>query len=244
MIHPATPVQTSRLTTTIATVSSVQFWISWAALCSVAVEAAVAVCRAADSAMAVETAAKATWAAARVALAELFEPSPPGGRGGGVRGKALRGNAGDEVFPDLLVPAVEVVMRRSVDPHGVPGIALGAAIDYLQEIGVDRIATYEQDLLAYATSAFARLDGVCLIGTAKEKASVLSFVVDGVHPHDVAQILDSRGIAVRAGHHCAQPLMERLGLPATARASLGMYNTKHEINALVSGLNKVNEVFA
>ena len=129
-------------------------------------------------------------------------------------------------------------------PNIAAGIALGAAIDYLQEIGMDRIAAYEHGLLAYATSAFSRLAGVRLIGTAKEKASVLSFVVDGVHPHDVGTILDQEGIAIRTGHHCAQPVMDFFHLPATARASLAFYNTREEIDALVAGIRKVAEVFS
>jgi cysteine desulfurase/selenocysteine lyase len=129
-------------------------------------------------------------------------------------------------------------------PNIAAGIALGAAIDYLQEIGMDRIAAYEHDLLVYASSALARLAGVRLIGTAKEKASVLSFVVDGVHPHDVGTILDQQGIAIRTGHHCAQPVMDFFHLPATARASLAFYNTREEIDALVAGIQKVAEVFS
>ncbi len=131
---------------------------------------------------------------------------------------------------------------------GTPNIAgavgLGAAIDYLNQIVMENIAAHEHDLLDYATDALAEVSGLKIIGTAAEKSGVISFIMEGIHPHDIGTILDREGIAIRAGHHCAQPLMERLGLPATARASLGMYNTKHEINALVSGLNKVNEVFA
>jgi cysteine desulfurase/selenocysteine lyase len=129
-------------------------------------------------------------------------------------------------------------------PSIAAGIALGAAIDYLQELGMDRIAAYEHDLLEYATEAFARLARVRLIGTAKEKASVLSFVVEGVHPHDVGTILDQEGIAIRTGHHCAQPVMDFFGLPATARASLAFYNTREEIDALAAGIRKVTEVFS
>jgi cysteine desulfurase/selenocysteine lyase len=129
-------------------------------------------------------------------------------------------------------------------PNIAGGIALGAAIDYLQEIGMDRIAAYEHDLLVYATAAFAPLAGVRLIGTAKEKAGVLSFVVDGVHPHDVGTILDQEGIAIRTGHHCAQPVMDFFHVPATARASLAFYNTREEIDALVAGIRKVAEVFS
>ena len=129
-------------------------------------------------------------------------------------------------------------------PSIAAGLALGAAIDYLQEIGMDRIAAYEHDLLQYATEAFSGLGGVRLIGTAREKAGVLSFVVDGVHPHDVGTILDQEGIAIRTGHHCAQPVMDFFNLPATARASLAFYNTREEIDVLVAGIRKVSEVFA
>jgi cysteine desulfurase/selenocysteine lyase len=129
-------------------------------------------------------------------------------------------------------------------PSIAAGIALGAAIDYLEELGMDRIAAYEHDLLQYATEAFSHLAKVRLIGTAKEKASVLSFVVEGVHPHDVGTILDQEGIAIRTGHHCAQPVMDFFNLPATARASLAFYNTREEIDALVAGIRKVIEVFS
>jgi len=135
-------------------------------------------------------------------------------------------------------------------PHkfeaGTPDIAgaigLGAAVDYLNEIGLDTIAAYEQELLSYATEAVSKIPGLRLIGTASEKASVLSFVLDGIHPHDIGTILDHDGIAIRTGHHCAQPVMQRFGVPATARASLAFYNTKEEIDTLVAGLHKVTEV--
>ena len=129
-------------------------------------------------------------------------------------------------------------------PHIAGGIGLGAAIDYLNGIGMERIAAYEQELLAYATDALSGIPGMRIIGTAKEKAGVLSFILDGVHPHDIGTILDHEGVAVRAGHHCAMPLMQRLGVPATARASLAFYNTKEEIDLLVKGIHKVKEVFA
>ena len=129
-------------------------------------------------------------------------------------------------------------------PNIAAGIALGGAIDYLENIGMDRIAAYEHDLLAYATEAFATLPGVRLIGTAAEKASVLSFVVEGVHPHDIGTILDQEGIAIRTGHHCAQPVMDFYNLPATARASLAFYNTREEIDLLIAGIRKVVEVFS
>jgi cysteine desulfurase / selenocysteine lyase len=131
---------------------------------------------------------------------------------------------------------------------GTPDIAgvigLGAAINYITELGLDRIAAHEQDLLRYATESLAGIPGIRLIGTAKEKASVLSFVMDGVHPHDIGTILDQEGIAIRTGHHCAQPIMERFGVPATARASFALYNTREEVDALVRGIERVREVFA
>jgi cysteine desulfurase/selenocysteine lyase len=130
---------------------------------------------------------------------------------------------------------------------GTPNIAgtigLGAAIDYVNQIGLDNIARYEHELLTYGTEALSHIPGLRLIGTAKEKASVFSFVMEGIHPHDVGTILDREGIAIRTGHHCTMPLMNRLGIPATSRASLAFYNTKAEIDALVVGIYKVKEVF-
>ncbi len=128
-------------------------------------------------------------------------------------------------------------------PDIAGGIALGAAIDYLESVGLDRIAGHEQALLLYGCEALKKIPGVQIIGTAREKASVISFVIEGIHPHDVGTILDQEGIAIRTGHHCAQPVMDFFGIPATARASLGMYNTKEEIDALVAGIRKVTEVF-
>jgi cysteine desulfurase/selenocysteine lyase len=131
---------------------------------------------------------------------------------------------------------------------GTPNIAgtigLGAAVDYIDEIGIDRIQAFEHDLLAYGTAQLERIPGLRLIGTAHEKASVLSFVLEGVHPHDVGTILDREGVAVRTGHHCAQPVLEWFGVPATTRASLAFYNTKQDIDALVAGIYKVKEIFA
>lgn len=128
-------------------------------------------------------------------------------------------------------------------PHIGGVIGLGAALEYLDGVGRDRVAAYEHDLLAHATKALSAIPGVRIIGTAKEKASVLSFVVDGVHAHDIGTVLDHEGIAIRAGHHCAMPVMERFGVPATARASLAFYNTKEEVDALVRGIHKVIEMF-
>ncbi|HUC75101.1 MAG TPA: cysteine desulfurase [Vicinamibacterales bacterium] len=129
-------------------------------------------------------------------------------------------------------------------PDIAGAIALGTAIEYLTAIGYDSIAAHEHDLLEYGTAALSQVPGVVLMGTAKKKAAVISFVVDGVHAHDVGTILDTAGVAIRTGHHCCQPLMHRLGVPATARASLALYNLREEIDALVTALAKVHEVFA
>jgi cysteine desulfurase/selenocysteine lyase len=128
-------------------------------------------------------------------------------------------------------------------PHVAGVVGLGAALDYVSGIGLDAVGAYEHELLAYATELLASLPRVRLIGTARDKASVLSFVVDGVHAHDVGTILDNQGIAVRAGHHCAMPLMQRFGVAATARASLALYNTRAEVEALAAALDEVIEVF-
>jgi cysteine desulfurase/selenocysteine lyase len=123
-------------------------------------------------------------------------------------------------------------------------IGLGAAIRYVTGLGIDSIASHEHDLLTYATEAVSAIPGVRLVGTAKEKAGVLSFVMENIHPHDVGTILDQEGIAIRTGHHCSQPVMQRFDIPATARASFGLYNTREEVDALVAGIEKVREVFA
>jgi cysteine desulfurase/selenocysteine lyase len=131
---------------------------------------------------------------------------------------------------------------------GTPMIAevmgLGAALEYIEGVGHAAIGAWEEELLGYATERLGELEGVRLIGTAREKAAVLSFVVDGVHPHDVGAVLDDEGIAIRAGHHCAQPVMRHFGIPATARASFAFYNTRDEVDALVRGLVRVRAVFA
>ncbi len=128
-------------------------------------------------------------------------------------------------------------------PNIEGAIGLGAAIDYIQAVGLPQIAEHERELLAYGTDALSSIDGLRLIGTAPAKASILSFVLDGVHPHDIGTIVDREGVAIRTGHHCAQPVMDRFGIPATARASLAMYNTREDIDALVRALGKVREVF-
>jgi cysteine desulfurase/selenocysteine lyase len=131
---------------------------------------------------------------------------------------------------------------------GTPNIAgsvgLGAAIDYLNGIDVAAMRAYEDELLAYGTKALMAVPGIRMVGTASKKASILSFVMEDVHPHDIGTILDQEGVAIRTGHHCTQPLMERLCVPATARASLALYNTKEEIDALVGALARVREIFA
>jgi cysteine desulfurase/selenocysteine lyase len=127
-------------------------------------------------------------------------------------------------------------------PSIASGIGLGAAIDYLSNLDMQAIAAYERDLLAYATAQVSRIEGLRIIGTAREKAGVLSFVMEGIHPHDIGTILDDEGIAIRTGHHCAQPLMKRFGIPATARASFAFYNTNDEVDALVRAIRKVKEV--
>ena len=127
-------------------------------------------------------------------------------------------------------------------PNIAGSIGLGAAIDYVQAAGLDRIKAHEGELLCHATGAMAAIPGLRIIGTSRQKSGVLSFVMEGIHPHDAATILDQEGIAVRAGHHCAQPVMERFGVPATARASFAMYNTTEEVDALVRGLLKVKEI--
>ena len=135
-------------------------------------------------------------------------------------------------------------------PHkfeaGTPNIAgsigLGAAIEYIMKLDMDAVAAVEHELLEYATSALLSIPKVRIIGTARHKAAVISFTIDGIHPHDIGTILDQEGIAIRTGHHCAQPLMQRFGLPATARASFAFYNTKEEVDSLVRGIHKVIEV--
>ncbi len=130
---------------------------------------------------------------------------------------------------------------------GTPDIAsvigLGAAVEYLESIGMERIAAYEHSLLVYATERLAEVPGLRILGTAKEKAAVVSFVLEDAHPHDIGTVLDGEGVAIRAGHHCAQPLMKRLGVPATARASLAFYNDRSDVDRLVAALQKTVELF-
>jgi cysteine desulfurase/selenocysteine lyase len=130
---------------------------------------------------------------------------------------------------------------------GTPNVGgaagLAAAIDYLSALGRENVRAHEADLLAYAAARLEAVAGLRIIGTARERAGVISFVLDGVHPHDIGTILDAAGVAVRTGHHCAQPVMERFGVPATVRASFGLYNTREEVDALVGGLDGVGRMF-
>jgi cysteine desulfurase/selenocysteine lyase len=128
-------------------------------------------------------------------------------------------------------------------PNITGAVGLGAAIDYLEGLDWPAVQEYEHELLAYGTERLSALTGVRILGTAASKASVLSFVMEHVHPHDIGTILDQEGVAIRTGHHCTQPVMERLGVPATARASLAFYNTRDEIDTLVAALGKVQEIF-
>jgi cysteine desulfurase / selenocysteine lyase len=166
--------------------------------------------------------------------AELLEAMPPY-QGGGDMIRSV-------TFEKTIYAPIPSKFEAGT-PHIEGGIGLGAAVDYLEGIGMEAINAYEQELLAYAMKAVGAVPGVRIFGTAREKAGVISFSLEGVHPHDIATILDQDGIAIRTGHHCAQPVMERFGVPAMARASLAFYNTKAEIDALVAGIHKVKEVF-
>ncbi len=129
-------------------------------------------------------------------------------------------------------------------PNISSAVGLGAAVDYLQSLGMGRIAEYESELLAYLTGQLQTVDGIRLIGTAKQKASVQSFLLDDIHPHDLGTILDRQGVAVRTGHHCAMPVMDFYGIAGTARASLALYNNRQDVDALVDGLGKAKEIFS
>jgi len=152
---------------------------------------------------------------------------------------------------DMIASVTFEKTEYNVIPHkfeaGTPNIAgaigLGAAIDYVESIGMDRIAAYEDELVSYAVEAVGSVDGVRIIGAPAHRAGVVSFMIGNIHPHDVGTILDREGIAIRAGHHCSQPVMDFYGVPATCRASFALYNTKDEVDALVAGIAKVKEVF-
>ena len=152
---------------------------------------------------------------------------------------------------DMILSVTFEKTTYNVIPHkfeaGTPpiaaAIALGSAIDYLDGVGMERIAAHEHDLLLYASEALSKLKDVRIVGGARDKAAVLSFTVKGVHPHDVGTVLNEEGVAIRTGHHCAQPVMQRFGIPATARASFYLYNTLAEVDALASGVRKVQKIF-
>ena len=166
--------------------------------------------------------------------AHLLDAMPPY-QGGGEMIKSV-------TFEETLYNALPFKFEAGT-PNIAGGIGLGAAIDYVNDLGLDRIGAYEASLLEYGTRLLSGMSNVRIIGTASQKSGILSFVMDGVHPHDVGTILDAEGIAIRTGHHCAQPVMQRFGIPATARASFAFYNTREEIDALVKGLDRVSEVF-
>ena len=167
--------------------------------------------------------------------AELLEAMPPY-QGGGEMIKTVTFEESTWADPPARFEAGT--------PSIVQAIGLGTALDYVAGVGKERIARHESDVLGYATQRLAAIDGLTLFGTAPAKASVLSFTMDCAHPHDVATVLDRSGVAVRAGHHCAQPLMRRLGVTATARASFAMYSTRAEVDALAEALETVREIFA
>ena len=129
-------------------------------------------------------------------------------------------------------------------PNVAGTIALGVALDWLSSLGIEAVHAHEDEMLRYGTERLSAIPGLRIVGTAPHKASVLSFVLDGIHPHDVGTVLDHEGVAVRTGHHCAQPVMDRYGIPATARASLACFNDRADLDALVRGIGKVQEMFA
>ncbi|HSE62814.1 MAG TPA: cysteine desulfurase [Thermoanaerobaculia bacterium] len=168
------------------------------------------------------------------ARAELLEEMPPYQGGGDMISSVTFEKSTWNVLPYKF---------EAGTPNIAGAIGLGTAVDYLSAIGIDRVTAHEEDLLAYATRTLSAIPGLTIIGTAPEKIGVLSFVLEGVHPHDVGTVLDQEGIAIRTGHHCAQPVMEFFGVPATARASLALYNTRDEIDALSEGIRKVLRMF-
>ena len=167
--------------------------------------------------------------------AELLEAMPPF-HGGGEMIKSV-------TFEKTLYNDLPYKFEAGT-PNIAGMIGLGAAVDYVQGVGYENFAAYEAELLEYGAQALSSIQGLRIIGTAPHKAGVLSFVLDGVHPHDIGTILDAEGVAIRTGHHCAQPVMARLQIPATARASVAMYSTKADIDALVRGIDRVLEIFS
>ena len=167
--------------------------------------------------------------------AELLDAMPPY-QGGG---EMIRSVTFEKTLYNVIPNKFEAGTQNIAGSVG-----LGAAIDYVNSVGMDNIAAWEKELLDYGTQRLSEIEIVRLIGTARRKGSIMSFVMDNAHPHDVGTILDTEGIAVRTGHHCAQPLMDRYGVPATIRASLAFYNTKEELDTLVKGIDRVIEVFS
>jgi cysteine desulfurase/selenocysteine lyase len=165
----------------------------------------------------------------------LLEAMPPWQAGGGTI---------DSVTFERTAFAGPPQKFEAGTPYVAGAVGLAAAIDYLTAIGFEQVGAHERELLAYGTEALAQVPGLRLTGTAREKAGILAFVLDGAHAHDIATILDRAGVAIRAGHHCCQPLMARLGVPATARASLALYNTRDDVDALVRSLHDVRAMFA
>ena len=167
--------------------------------------------------------------------ADLLEAMPPY-QGGG---EMIRSVTFEKTLYNVLPHKFE-----AGTPNIAGSIGLGAAVDYVDTLGMERIGAYESGLLEYGTELLSRISSLKIIGTAQEKSGILSFVMDGIHPHDIGTILDAEGIAIRTGHHCAQPLMDRFGIPATARASLAFYNTKEDLDALAKAIDRVIEVFS
>ena len=167
--------------------------------------------------------------------ADLLEAMPPY-QGGG---EMIRSVTFEKTLYNVLPHKFE-----AGTPNIAGSIGLGAAIDYVEDLGIERIGAYERQLLEYGTELLSQISSVRMIGTAREKSGILSFVMDGIHPHDIGTILDAEGIAIRTGHHCAQPVMDRFGIAATARASLAFYNTKEDLDALVQAIDRVIEVFS
>jgi len=167
--------------------------------------------------------------------ADLLEAMPPY-QGGG---EMIRSVTFEKTLYNVLPHKFE-----AGTPNIAGSIGLGAAIDYVEALGIERIGAYERQLLEYGTELLSRISNLQIIGTARDKSGILSFVMDGIHPHDIGTILDNEGIAIRTGHHCAQPLMDRFGISATARASLAFYNTKEDLDALATAIDRVIEVFS
>ena len=157
-----------------------------------------------------------------------------------IRSTGLDPQAGKEALTET---SRRIQSHRRERPAIAEAIGLGAAIDYVSAIGHDNISAHEQGILQYATERLSAIDGLRIIGQAKEKASIISFILDGVHAHDLGTLVDRAGVAIRVGHHCAQPVMERFGIAATARASFGLYNTRDEVDVLVNAVEAGKEFF-